>query len=125
MCPLSSLALSLDHDHRLTACDRKARPSEAIADRQLHQVAQSQYSWRARRTATGHGRPRVSPDRKCMSLQSYTLKTYLRADHTRIIPSSAHAAFWKASQYFGIKLHVVKVDETSRKADVKRMKRAM
>ena len=60
-----------------------------------------------------------------MSLQSYTLKTYLRADHTRIIPSSAHAAFWKASQYFGIKLHVVKVDETSRKADVKRMKRAM
>jgi sphinganine-1-phosphate aldolase len=42
-----------------------------------------------------------------------------------VIPASAHAAFWKASQYFGIKLHVVPVDEKSRKADVRRMKRAM
>ena len=43
----------------------------------------------------------------------------------RIIPSSAHAAFWKASQYFGIKLHVIPVDKVSRKANVKRMRRAM
>ncbi|CAD6579590.1 MAG: hypothetical protein TREMPRED_002526 [Tremellales sp. Tagirdzhanova-0007] len=28
-----------------------------------------------------------------------------------VIPSSAHAAFWKASQYFGVKLHVVPVDQ--------------
>jgi sphinganine-1-phosphate aldolase len=43
----------------------------------------------------------------------------------RIIPASAHAAFWKASDYFGIKLHVVPVHKVSRKADVQRMARAM
>lgn len=43
----------------------------------------------------------------------------------RVIPSSAHAAFWKASQYFKVKLHVVPVDPLTRKADVKRMKRFM
>ncbi|WWC86025.1 uncharacterized protein L201_000896 [Kwoniella dendrophila CBS 6074] len=42
-----------------------------------------------------------------------------------IIPSTAHAAFWKASQYFKIKLHIMPVDETTRKADVKAMKRAI
>lgn len=43
----------------------------------------------------------------------------------RVIASSAHAAFWKASQYFGIKLRVIPVDEITRKADVSWMKRAM
>jgi sphinganine-1-phosphate aldolase len=43
----------------------------------------------------------------------------------RIIPSSAHAAFWKASDYFGIKLHVIPVDKKSRKADVSAMRRAV
>ena len=47
------------------------------------------------------------------------------ATDTRIIPSSAHAAFWKASQYFGIKMHIFPVDAITRKADVKAMKRAM
>ncbi|WVQ62492.1 uncharacterized protein L199_000632 [Kwoniella botswanensis] len=42
-----------------------------------------------------------------------------------IIPSSAHAAFWKASQYFKIKLHVVPVNEETRRADVNAMKRAI
>nr|XP_019014579.1 sphinganine-1-phosphate aldolase [Kwoniella pini CBS 10737]OCF53360.1 sphinganine-1-phosphate aldolase [Kwoniella pini CBS 10737] len=42
-----------------------------------------------------------------------------------VIPSTAHAAFWKASQYFKIKLHVIPVDEISRRADVKAMKRAI
>ncbi|WVQ93736.1 hypothetical protein IAU59_000813 [Kwoniella sp. CBS 9459] len=42
-----------------------------------------------------------------------------------VIPSSAHAAFWKASQYFKIKLHVIPVNTTTRKADVKTMKRAI
>ncbi|BEI87550.1 uncharacterized protein CcaverHIS019_0102680 [Cutaneotrichosporon cavernicola] len=40
-----------------------------------------------------------------------------------VIPSTAHAAFWKASQYFGIKLHVVPVNPRTRKADVKKMTR--
>ena len=43
----------------------------------------------------------------------------------RIIPASAHAAFWKASDYFGIKIHVIPVHKVSRKADVARMARAM
>jgi len=42
-----------------------------------------------------------------------------------VIPSSAHAAFWKASQYFGIKLHVIPVNSRNRKADVKWMSRAI
>ncbi|WRT63911.1 uncharacterized protein IL334_000837 [Kwoniella shivajii] len=42
-----------------------------------------------------------------------------------IIPSSAHAAFWKASQYFKIKLHIIPVNKESRKADVKAMRRAI
>ncbi|RSH94860.1 hypothetical protein EHS25_004666 [Saitozyma podzolica] len=42
-----------------------------------------------------------------------------------VIPDSAHAAFWKASQYFGIKLHVIPVDEVTRQADVRRMARAI
>ncbi|OCF45133.1 sphinganine-1-phosphate aldolase [Kwoniella heveanensis CBS 569] len=42
-----------------------------------------------------------------------------------VIPSSAHAAFWKASQYFKIKLHVIPVNRVTRKADVKAMKRAI
>ncbi|OWZ49928.1 sphinganine-1-phosphate aldolase [Cryptococcus neoformans 125.91] len=42
-----------------------------------------------------------------------------------VIPSSAHAAFWKASEYFNIKLHVIVVNLRTRKADVKAMKRAI
>ncbi|KAK8861729.1 hypothetical protein IAR55_002552 [Kwoniella newhampshirensis] len=42
-----------------------------------------------------------------------------------IVPSSAHAAFWKASEYFKIKLHVIPVNEETRKANVKAMKRAI
>ncbi|WVO14657.1 hypothetical protein L204_102294 [Cryptococcus depauperatus] len=42
-----------------------------------------------------------------------------------IIPSSAHAAFWKACEYFKIKLHVIPVNKETRKADLKAMKRAI
>ncbi|ORY22698.1 putative sphinganine-1-phosphate aldolase [Naematelia encephala] len=42
-----------------------------------------------------------------------------------VIPASAHAAFWKASEYFGIKLHVIPVIEATRKADVAWIKRAI
>lgn len=44
---------------------------------------------------------------------------------SRVIPSSAHAAFWKASEYFNIKLHVIPVNQETRKANVKAMKRAV
>ncbi|KAL7420128.1 Dihydrosphingosine phosphate lyase [Cryptotrichosporon argae] len=42
-----------------------------------------------------------------------------------IIPSSAHAAFWKGAEYFGVKLHVVPVNPVTRKADVAAMRRAV
>ncbi|KIR51764.1 sphinganine-1-phosphate aldolase [Cryptococcus gattii Ru294] len=42
-----------------------------------------------------------------------------------VIPSSAHAAFWKASDYFNIKLHVIPVNQETRKANVKAMERAV
>lgn len=42
-----------------------------------------------------------------------------------VIPSSAHAAFWKGGEYFGVKVRVVDVDPVTRKADVKGMARAM
>lgn len=42
----------------------------------------------------------------------------------RIIPKSAHAAFEKASEYFGIKAVFVDVDPISFAADVKAVRRA-
>nr|XP_031859585.1 uncharacterized protein CI109_005047 [Kwoniella shandongensis]KAA5526657.1 hypothetical protein CI109_005047 [Kwoniella shandongensis] len=42
-----------------------------------------------------------------------------------VVPSSAHAAFWKASEYFKIKLHVIPIDQKTRKANVKAVKRAI
>jgi hypothetical protein len=43
----------------------------------------------------------------------------------RIIPASAHAAFYKGAQYFKIKHHMVPVDPVTRKADLGRVRRAM
>ncbi|KAF8828699.1 hypothetical protein HHX47_DHR3000134 [Lentinula edodes] len=42
-----------------------------------------------------------------------------------IIPSSAHAAFDKGAAYLKIKVHTIPVDPVTRKADIKRMKRAI
>ncbi|WVQ78645.1 hypothetical protein IAT38_000732 [Cryptococcus sp. DSM 104549] len=42
-----------------------------------------------------------------------------------VVPTSAHAAFWKASEYFNIKLHAIPTNPITRKADVKAMKRAI
>jgi sphinganine-1-phosphate aldolase len=46
-------------------------------------------------------------------------------DSVRIIPISAHAAFDKAAQYFGIKVHHMPVDPMSRKVQIKRVRRAI
>lgn len=48
----------------------------------------------------------------------------MRLDY-RIIPISAHAAFDKASLYFGIKLHKIPVDVETRKVDIRKVKRAI
>ncbi|KAF9073647.1 PLP-dependent transferase [Rhodocollybia butyracea] len=42
-----------------------------------------------------------------------------------IIPSSAHAAFDKGAAYLKIKVHTIPVDPVTRKADIKRMRRAI
>ncbi|TYJ51647.1 hypothetical protein B9479_007767 [Cryptococcus floricola] len=42
-----------------------------------------------------------------------------------VVPASAHAAFWKASEYFKIKLHVIPVDPQTRRANVKAIRRAI
>ncbi|KAJ3726910.1 PLP-dependent transferase [Lentinula raphanica] len=42
-----------------------------------------------------------------------------------VIPSSAHAAFDKGAAYLKIKVHTIPVDPVTRKADVKRMRRAL
>ncbi|KAI0075136.1 PLP-dependent transferase [Panus rudis PR-1116 ss-1] len=42
-----------------------------------------------------------------------------------IIPASAHAAFDKASAYFGIKLHSIPVHPTTRQVDLRRVARAI
>lgn len=44
---------------------------------------------------------------------------------SRIVPLSAHAAFEKASQYFGIKIHFIPVDRESRKVNLKLVKKAV
>ncbi|TFL07159.1 pyridoxal phosphate-dependent transferase [Pterulicium gracile] len=42
-----------------------------------------------------------------------------------VLPASAHAAFDKGAQYLGIKVHTIPVDPHTRKADMKRIKRAI
>ncbi|KAG5643381.1 hypothetical protein DXG03_000995 [Asterophora parasitica] len=42
-----------------------------------------------------------------------------------IIPSSAHAAFDKGAAYLKIKVHTIPVDPVTRRADIKRVKRAI
>lgn len=42
---------------------------------------------------------------------------------TRVVPVTAHAAFWKAAEYFCIKIHTVPVDPVTRQVDPKLMKR--
>ena len=43
----------------------------------------------------------------------------------RVVASSAHAAFFKAAGYFGIKVHNIPVNPKTRRADVTAMKNAM
>lgn len=45
--------------------------------------------------------------------------------HVRIIPETAHAAFDKGASYLHVKVHVIPVHYVTRRADIKRVKRAM
>ena len=66
----------------------------------------------------------------CSNLCIFASRDWARATKniTRpemIIPVSAHAAFDKAASYFNIKLHKISVDPTSRKVDMRLVKRAI
>jgi sphinganine-1-phosphate aldolase len=65
------------------------------------------------------------PPRCCTPVMLWWVLTAHDSLCLRIVPSSAHAAFWKAAAYLNVKLHSVPIDLISRKADLKRMKRAM
>ena len=43
----------------------------------------------------------------------------------RIVPETAHAAFWKAAHFLGIKIHRIPVDPVTRKVNLLRVNRAM
>ncbi|THH29265.1 hypothetical protein EUX98_g4921 [Antrodiella citrinella] len=42
-----------------------------------------------------------------------------------VVPASAHVTFWKGAEYFKIKIHAIPVNPVTRKADLKRMERAI
>lgn len=65
------------------------------------------------------------PDLKLFCSRNWARETKGITCPELIIPSSAHAAFEKAAAYFNITLRQIPVDPLSRKADVKRMHRAI
>lgn len=62
----------------------------------------------------------ASPSRKCTFAVSFVL---IASNLDRIIPDTAHAAFYKASNYFGIKLHRVPCPAPEYKVDVPAVRR--
>ncbi|KAF8342280.1 PLP-dependent transferase [Cantharellus anzutake] len=42
-----------------------------------------------------------------------------------VVPSTAHAAFWKAAHFLGVKIHRIPVDPITRKVDLRRVHRAI
>jgi len=61
----------------------------------------------------------------CKTYRDWAKKTKGITEPEMVIPVSAHAAFDKASSYFGIKLHKIPVDPVSRQVNIKRLKRAI
>lgn len=61
----------------------------------------------------------------CKSYRDWAREVKGITEPEMIIPISAHAAFDKAAQYFGIKVHHIRVNERTRQVDVARVKRAI
>ncbi|GAA5914135.1 hypothetical protein JCM6882_004933 [Rhodosporidiobolus microsporus] len=61
----------------------------------------------------------------CKAYRDRAKAEYGITEPEMIVPLSAHAAFDKASSYFGIKIHHIPVDVKTRKVDIKRVKRAI
>ena len=58
-------------------------------------------------------------------MDSYILYGCADAGSNRIVPATAHAAFWKAAHFLGIKIHRIPVDPVTRKVNLLRVNRAM
>ncbi|KEI36855.1 uncharacterized protein L969DRAFT_96873 [Mixia osmundae IAM 14324] len=61
----------------------------------------------------------------CKAYRDWAKATKGVTEPEMIIPVSAHAAFSKAGDYFGIKVHTISVDPVSRKVNVKQVRRAI
>ncbi|BGP17316.1 Dihydrosphingosine phosphate lyase [Rhodosporidiobolus nylandii] len=61
----------------------------------------------------------------CKAYRDRARAEYGITEPEMVVPNSAHAAFDKASKYFGIKIHHIPVDPVSRKVDIKRVRRAI
>ncbi|CAO1635321.1 unnamed protein product [Sympodiomycopsis kandeliae] len=61
----------------------------------------------------------------CKSYRDWARKTKGITEPELIIPESAHAAFHKAGEYFGIKVHQLPVDRHSRKVVISHVARAI
>lgn len=83
----------------------------------------SRLSWRSKPIEIGSVRNVVLLNQKCKS--NLHPKCCTECLLHRVVPISAHAAFDKAGAYMGVKVHKIPVNPETRKADMKRMKRAM
>ncbi|GAA5964902.1 hypothetical protein JCM21900_002430 [Sporobolomyces salmonicolor] len=61
----------------------------------------------------------------CKAYRDRARAEYGITEPEMVVPISAHAAFDKASKYFGIKIHHIPVDSKTRKVDIRRVKRAI
>lgn len=61
----------------------------------------------------------------CKAYRDFARKERGIVEPEMVVPRSAHAAFSKASEYFGIKIHYVEVDKVTRKVDIRGVKRAI
>ncbi|GAA5939333.1 hypothetical protein JCM1841_002938 [Sporobolomyces salmonicolor] len=61
----------------------------------------------------------------CKAYRDRARAEYGITEPEMVVPISAHAAFDKASKYFGIKIHHIPVDPKTRKVDIRRVKRAI
>ncbi|GAA5864026.1 hypothetical protein JCM1840_000671 [Sporobolomyces johnsonii] len=61
----------------------------------------------------------------CKAYRDRARAEYGITEPEMVVPISAHAAFDKASKYFGIKIHHIPVDPKTRKVDIRKVKRAI
>lgn len=121
-----------------TARSRVLRSTSTAEPERRRVAAPRVSSWHARRTAIGHGPSLESPNPRCASVPAALdyrflgrfrrhggTDTFAGMDTHRIVPLSVHAAFDKAANYFGIKIHHIPVDPVTRRVQIHKVKRAI